>query len=321
MKNIIKTFITVLFVVCANFGSYAQEVSEKATHISQQVTNPMNFILLFSFVILLSTILVLIRIIRMLTDHISGKPALSDTEVITKTSPTRISFWSKINRKYVNDAIPVEREADVLLDHDYDGIKELDNNLPPWWKYGFYLTIIVSVIYLVQYHVVGKGSVQLNEYNEQLAEAELQKQERLKETASMVDETTVTQLSESGAITEGQKIFTEKCIVCHGKSGEGNVGPNLTDDYWLHGGQIKDIFKVIKYGVTSKGMLAWQGQLSPVQIQQVSSYIKSIHNTNPPNAKAPQGDLFSEEGSSKQESGDSTNAAPRDSSAIASIAK
>lgn len=290
----------ILVLVLTGTALYAQDPAAPATApgngIPQMVTDPMNYIIVFAFVILIGAILVMLRVIRMLTNQLAPRPIVQQQSNDTyEAEVRRPSFWTRINEK-LNDSVPVEKEADVLLDHNYDGIKELDNNLPPWWKYGFYLTIVFAVIYMIDYHVVGAGNVQLDEYNAQLKEAELQKQERLKLVANNVDENTVTLLTADASIANGQKIYTDKCLVCHGKLGEGLVGPNLTDDYWIHGGKINDIFKTIKYGVTTKGMLAWQGQLTPVQIQEVASFIKTLHGTNPPNQKEPQGDLYKEGG-------------------------
>lgn len=263
--------------------------------LSQVMTDPMNYIMVFAIAVLLATILVMARVIKLLTWQISGPPVSVESKIEVETAKVKKpTMWTKIN-KLLSDAVPVEKEADVLLDHDYDGIKELDNNLPPWWKYGFYLTIVFALLYMVHYHVVGSGNVQLDEYNGQLAKAELQKQERLKNVAANVDENTVTILTEASDVASGKKIYVEKCMVCHGASGEGNVGPNLTDEYWIHGGSINDIFKIVKYGFPSKGMLSWQGQLSPVQIQQVSSFINTLKGTNPPNPKEPQGEKYIEQ--------------------------
>jgi cytochrome c oxidase cbb3-type subunit 3 len=288
----------ILVLVLTGTALYAQDPAAQATAtgkgIPQMVTDPMNFIIAFAFLVLVGSILVMLRVIRLLTNQLAPRVVVQDQSEDTYEAEVRKpSFWTRINEK-LNDSVPVEKEADVLLDHNYDGIKELDNNLPPWWKYGFYLTIVFAVIYMIDYHVVGAGNVQLDEYNAQLKEAELQKQERLKLVANNVDENTVTLLTADASIANGQKIYTDKCLVCHGKLGEGLVGPNLTDDYWLHGGKINDIFKTIKYGVTTKGMLAWQGQLTPVQIQEVASFIKTLHGTNPPNQKEPQGEIYKE---------------------------
>ena len=293
-----KIKLFVLLTLISGLSAFAQEAATATPPVADNpipgiMTDPMNYLIVFVIVILFSTVMVMSRTIKILLWQLHGKPKPKEVPESKKPVASKSSFWKSLNRK-LNDATPVEKEADILLDHEYDGIRELDNNLPPWWKYGFYLTIVFSLIYLVQYHVAGSGNVGLDEYNAQLADAEKMKEERLKNAAVNVDETTVTFLESAAEQAEGQKIFSEKCVVCHGKSAEGLVGPNLTDDYWLHGGKINDVFKIIKYGFPSKGMLAWQGQLTPVQIQQVSSYIKSIHGTNPANAKAAEGDLYQE---------------------------
>jgi cytochrome c oxidase cbb3-type subunit 3 len=111
-----------------------------------------------------------------------------------------------------------------------------------------------------------------------------------------VDENTVTLLTDATALAEGKKLYGASCSPCHGADGQGVVGPNLTDDYWLHKGGIKDVFKTIKYGVQEKGMKAWKDDFSPVQLAEISSYIKSLQGTKPAGAKEPQGDLFTEDG-------------------------
>lgn len=208
-----------------------------------------------------------------------------------------------------NASVDIDKEEEIMLDHDYDGIKELDNNLPPWWKYGFYFTILCAFVYLVHYHISGTGDLQTVEYNKEMAAAKLQVEEFMRTSASNVDETTVKYLSEKSDMEAGKQIFTANCVACHGKSGEGNtVGPNLTDNYWLHGGSMADIFKTVKYGWPDKGMKSWKEDFSPVQIAQVSSYIKSLVGSNPPNAKAAQGDLFTE-GAAAAAASDSTQSA------------
>jgi cytochrome c oxidase cbb3-type subunit III len=296
INKIVKVVAGAVILFLAGAGElFAQDqIQQTAGKIPKLVTDPMNYVILLTIVVLVSTILVMARVIRLLTWQLAGspppRPAGKKDSVIRETKP---SWWTRMNRS-LSDAVPVEKEADVLLDHEYDGIRELDNNLPPWWKYGFYLTIIFSVFYMLHYHVVGSGNVQLDEYQEQLAAAEIEKEERLKYAAASVDENTATVMDDEQNLLVGKKIYNEKCLVCHGTSGEGNVGPNLTDEYWLHGGSMHDIFKIIKYGFTSKGMIAWQGQLSPVEIQQVSSFIYRMKGTNPPNQKEPQGEIFRE---------------------------
>ncbi|HRG93097.1 MAG TPA: cbb3-type cytochrome c oxidase N-terminal domain-containing protein, partial [Chitinophagaceae bacterium] len=183
------------------------------------------------------------------------------------------------------------------LGHDYDGIRELNNRLPPWWLYGFYLCIIFAVVYLWRFHVSHTGPSSKEEFETSIAKADLRVKEYLKKKGDAVDENTVKMLTAAEDIAAGKAIFTDpsKCPACHGADGGGNaVGPNLTDDYWIYGGNIKDIFKTIKYG-TNKGMRSWKDDLSAKQMAQVSSYVKSLKGTKPANPKDPQGDLYKEE--------------------------
>lgn len=207
------------------------------------------------------------------------------------------TFWSRFNRS-LTDAVPIEHEEDVMTDHEYDGIKELDNNLPPWWLYGFYFTILNAIIYIA-YYFFGSGLLQAEEYAAEMADAEKARTEFVAtQGGEAVDENNVALLTEASAIANGQKTFKLNCSPCHGETGgsmPGGVGPNLTDDYWLHGGTVTDIFRTIKYGVPAKGMVPWEAQLSNTKIQEVASYIKSLKGSNPANAKEPQGDLFTEE--------------------------
>lgn len=208
-----------------------------------------------------------------------------------KTAVKQATFIEKINA-----SVAIEKETDIMLDHNYDGIQELDNDLPPWWKYGFYLTIVISVIYLVHYHVSNTGKLQLDEYEEQLAQAKVEAEEYRKKSSNLVDENNATILMDKESLTSGESIYMDNCAACHGKALQGGVGPNLTDDYWVHSGGIKDIFKSIKFGWPEKGMKSWQQDLSAKQIHEVSSYIKSLRGSNPANPKEAQGELYKEEG-------------------------
>lgn len=195
----------------------------------------------------------------------------------------------------LNASVSLEKEADILLDHNYDGIQELDNNLPPWWKYGFYLAILFAVVYLINYHVLKTGDLQGAEYTKEVAQAAIDIAEYQKNSALSVDENSVKLLSDKESLDKGKDIFVANCVACHGKFGEGQVGPNLTDDYWIHGGKINDLFKTVKYGYPEKGMKSWKEDLSPSQISHVCSYIKTLRGTNPPNPKEKQGELYVEE--------------------------
>lgn len=195
--------------------------------------------------------------------------------------------------KRMTKAIPLDREAEVATDHNYDGIVELDNSLPPWWVYLFYGTIAFAVVYLVYFNYFD-GPTQKMEYDTEVAQALMKKNEFLNKAAASVDETSVVVLSDDASIAKGKSSFVTKCAACHGQSGEGLVGPNLTDEYWIHGGGIKDIFKSIKYGWPEKGMISWESQIQPMEMQQISSFIYSLKGSKPANAKAPQGTIYVE---------------------------
>lgn len=198
----------------------------------------------------------------------------------------RISWWERINRLK-----PLAQEYDLDLGHDYDGIRELDNRLPPWWLYGFYGTILFAGIYLWRYHVVHSAPLSGEEYNIAMQQAEVQKAAYLKKAANNIDENTVKLLTDPSDLAAGKAVFESTCFACHGKSGEGGVGPNLTDEYWLHGGSINEVFKTIKYGWPEKGMKSWKDDYSPSQIAEIASYVKSLGGTHPANPKPPQGVL------------------------------
>jgi cytochrome c oxidase cbb3-type subunit III len=199
------------------------------------------------------------------------------------------TWWDK-----VNSFRPVKEEAALDLGHNYDGIRELDNRLPPWWLYGFYISIVFAGIYLYRYHVKESAPLSGEEFAIAMKQAAAQQEAYLKKAANKVDETTVKILTGESELAAGKNVYTMNCVACHGQKGEGGVGPNLTDDYWLAGGSVQDLFKTIKYGRQEKGMRSWKDDLSPMQIAQVTSFIKSLHGTTPANGKEPQGELYKE---------------------------
>jgi cytochrome c oxidase cbb3-type subunit III len=204
----------------------------------------------------------------------------------------------------INDTVDIAQEESIMLDHDYDGIKELDNNLPPWWKYGFYLTIVIAIIYLINFHIAKTAPLQVEEYTNSIKKAEAEIAQYMKNSANNVDENTVKLLTDASDLAAGKDLFIATCSACHGKLGEGTVGPNLTDDYWLHNGSVRDIFKTIKYGWPDKGMKSWKEDFSPMQIAQLTSFIRTLRGTNPPKPKEQQGELYVEQ------------SAPADSTAV-----
>ena len=171
----------------------------------------------------------------------------------------------------------------LLLDHEADGIRELDNQLPRWWVWLFNLSILFAVIYLVYYHVVGDGQMMLAEYQRESAVGDALKAKALAKFEQ--DMAAMQPLDDAPRLAEGQRIFNQMCAPCHREDLGGLVGPNLTDDYWIHGPQFSDNLKIIYNGVPEKGMVTWKTLLKPVEIHSVASYIYTKRGTNPPNPK------------------------------------
>lgn len=203
------------------------------------------------------------------------------------------AVWSGLDKKFLTKAIPVEHEADALLDHDYDGIQELDNSLPPWWKYGFIITIAFAFIYLLNFHVWGNGKNPTEEYAAEMNQAKIEKEVYEANNKDKIDESNVPMANEAG-IKKGKEFYMANCVACHGTLGEGGAGPNLTDDYWLHKGSLSDIYHTLKVGYPDKGMQSWAIKFSPKEMSEIASFVKTLEGTNPPNARAKQGDLFIE---------------------------
>ncbi|MCE2739892.1 MAG: c-type cytochrome [Sphingobacteriales bacterium] len=207
------------------------------------------------------------------------------------TDKVQLSWWDKFA------ALKSEKtEEELRLDEDFDGIHELDNPTPPWFNFIFYTSIIAAILYLLNYHVFKIGQLQDAEYTSEVTKAKAEVDAYLKNSGSLVDENNVQFIQDKKVLAEGQQLYAEKCAVCHLADGGGVVGPNLTDDYWLHGGHIQSIFKTIKYGVPAKGMIAWQNTFNGKQMEALASYVKSLHGTKPAVAKEAQGELYQEGG-------------------------
>ena len=239
-------------------------------------------------VLILVVAFFLLQVLRQLTKEASIDAA-RQKGVEWKEEP---SFWSKL-MEWSNRSVPVEKEETVMLDHNYDGIRELDNFLPPWWKWLFYATIIWGGVYLAAYHLTETLPLQTAEYEQEVSMADA-KQRLLKAsvTGPVIDETNVEQTTDPAALADGKSTYTSICSSCHRMDGGGDIGPNLTDDYWKHGGDIRSVYVVVSKGVTGTNMIAWGSSLSPEKIRNVSSYLLSLRGTNPPNAKKPEGELF-----------------------------
>jgi cytochrome c oxidase cbb3-type subunit 3 len=215
------------------------------------------------------------------------KEPVLDYDTWLKQQPVKPSIWTKIL-----SLRPIEEEKDLVIDHAYDGIKELNNPVPAWFNFLFYGTMIFAAAYLFYYHIGGYGDLQDQEYENEMAKAKIEKTAYLEKSANTIDENSVKFDNTPTVLVEGKTVFTTNCVVCHGDKGQGIIGPNLTDEYWLHGGSINNVFKTIKYGVPEKGMISWEKNLNPKQISAVANFILSLKGSNPAGAKAPQGEKY-----------------------------
>ncbi len=287
--GVTAAIVTLLFLL-PGVSAFAQDAGTTTAATTQSGTiagmSSFSFYVMSAVIFLeLFIILALLINIRFLLKNEKEKLSVLEADAPKKASFT---WWDRLN-----SFKPAEQEADLDLGHDYDGIRELNNRLPPWWLYGFYVTIIFAAIYLYRFHISHTGPSSIQEYENAVAQADVEVQEYLKKKGDAVDENTAKVLTDAADIEAGKKIYNTSCVSCHMPGGAGNVGPNLTDDYWLHGGDIKSIFKTIRYGFNA--MPQWQTAYSNKQIEQVASYVKSLHGTNPPNPKEKQGELYKED--------------------------
>jgi cytochrome c oxidase cbb3-type subunit III len=290
----------------------AMAVSPDATFIGVLSKFSATFWLLVIVDIFLALIIIAqLRIFKGLIDALK-QPETEEEMADAVLAAEAPGFMDKV-MKLLTKSVPVEQESEVLTDHEYDGIRELDNVLPPWWVAMFYACIVFAFVYLVHYHVLGTGDLQIAEYENKVIAAEAEVAAFMATQKEQVDETNVTMVADAGRLKAGEEIYTANCVACHGALGEGGVGPNFADQYWIHGGSINDLFKTIKYGVPSKGMISWKTQLSPAQMQDVASYILGFQGTTPANAKAPEGVLYVPAGSTSDET------LPVDSVAVDSV--
>ena len=278
-----KGFLPVTLLLLISSSAFAQEEAVEIRAITG--TELLLYMLLgVLFFIAVMVIILLVNAIGILQQVSKAKGEPESKAIFSD------QWW----KKFVGAGVSLSDEKEILIEgHDYDGIQELDNRMPPWLQSLFLASIAIAIFYAV-YYFGGIGDMQIAELDKEIATAEIEKKAYMEKVGASMDENTVTKISDAAAIGQGKAIFQEKCTACHGAEGGGSVGPNLTDDYWLHGGGIKNLFKVIKYGVPEKGMISWEKQLSPADIQKVASYVLSLKGTKPANPKEPQGDLYEE---------------------------
>lgn len=247
--------------------------------------------LLFISIVLIAVVgIYILRVIRILTEQLDREKA-QKLGVAYVPSP---GWWERFTQR-INASVPLEQEKNIELDHNYDGIKELDNHLPPWWKWLFYGTIGWAFVYIVVFHFSASLPLSIEEYQIEVAQAEEQaRQLKASQPEAVIDENNLRYTADPAIIEKGKNVFANNpCGSCHRNDGGGNtIGPNLTDEYWIHGGDVKNVFNTVKNGAVDKGMPAWGKVMSAQDVRDVTFYIMSLQGTKPPDAKAPQGELF-----------------------------
>ena len=295
MKNMSPWWIRipVIFFIIFGLMEYFIDSGEKPAFIEYPITQ---FFLLMVLLILIAIELILKSIENVMFQTLSAEG--KERYLESKSKEWEWSWGKKMYQKLLGSK-PIEAEGEIVLDHNYDGIKELDNELPPWWVYLFYATIIFAVIYLIRFEIYGDYDQDL-EYEMEVAEAQAEIEAYKKTAKDLVDVNTVELLTEASDISAGKSIFETNCVVCHMADGGGGIGPNLTDEYWILGGGIKNVFNTVSEGGRAgKGMVSWKQTLKPLEMAQVSSYLLNFQGTTAANPKVAEGDLWVDENAPK----------------------
>jgi len=302
MRNLFPSYVRVPIVFFIIFGlvEYFVDSGEQPAFIKFPI------VLLFLLLVLL--ILIAIEAIIGALENVMFQSLTEEGKERFLASKNKVPQFSWIKNLYKKLAgtKPIEEEGELILDHNYDGIKELDNSLPPWWLYSFYVSIVFAVIYLVNVHILGNNS-QFDEYAQEYKEAEISIAEYKKNAKDLVDINSVTLLTDQADLDKGKAIFMQNCTPCHMADGGGGIGPNLTDNHWILGGGIKNVFNTItEGGRDGKGMISWKQNFKPSEIAQVASYVLSLQGTSPANPKEPQGDIWVDESAAPAETTEAT---------------
>jgi len=261
---------------------------------------PVVLILLILFLFAMIAVEIVAAATNKILNRLMTEEERAEQERLDNLSFYETEWYKKLMEKLTRSK-GVEEEGNLLLEHDYDGIKELDNELPPWWVYLFYATIVFSVIYLARFHMFG-GDNQEMEFQKEMAAAQIAIEEYKKTAPDLLTVDNVKYLDDESSLAQGKALFDTNCIVCHRADLGGGIGPNLVDEYWILGGDIKDIFNTImEGGRDGKGMVAWKSIIKPSDIEKVASYVLSLNGSNPPDAKDPEGEKWVSEEIAKPE--------------------
>jgi cytochrome c oxidase cbb3-type subunit 3 len=298
MKKLIPSYVRVPLIFAVVFA--ALEFFIDSGDQPAFIKYPMVSLFLAVFMFLLIAIEIVVSAVDKVTYHLLTDEQKKQLEDVQKIPFTEGEFYQGLLRKLTRSK-DIEQESDVLLDHDYDGIRELDNVLPPWWVNLFYACVIFAIVYLVRFHVVGDyDQKQEFETEMEVAKADI---EKFKETSPDVfDMEKVTQLTDAASLAKGKEIFTNVCVACHRADGGGQIGPNLTDEYWILGGGIKNVFHTLmEGGREGKGMVAWKTSMKPADLQKVASYVLSLQGSKPkdPKPTEPEAKKYVEENTTK----------------------
>lgn len=296
MKKLIPSYVRVPLIFALVMGAmeYFIDSGDKPAFVEY----PMVALFLGVFLFLLIAIEIVVSAVDKVTYHLLTDEQKKQLEEAQSLPFTEGAFYQGVMKKLTRSK-DLEEEHDVMLNHDYDGIRELDNVLPPWWVNLFYATIIFAFIYLVRFHILNEYD-QASEFETEMAVAKAEVEKYKLTAPDLMDKEKVTLLTDATALAEGKKIYETNCIACHRPDGGGAIGPNLTDEHWILGGGIKNVFNTImEGGREGKGMVPWKATIKPSDIQKVASYVLSLQGTNPKDAKAPEGDVWVDENAPK----------------------
>lgn len=299
MRQLIPAWIRIpiLFFLIAGLAEFFIDSGNQPAFIEQ----PLVMLFLIFVLILLIGIEAIVSSMSNILYQSLDEIGKARYDVAQQFKTPRLVLWIRRTYKKMLGTKPMEEEHDIILDHNYDGIRELDNDLPPWWIYSFYASIVFAAVYLVKYQIFDADN-QYDELATEYAQAAISIEEYKKNAKDLVDFNTVEVLTSAADIKAGQGIFETNCVACHMADGGGGIGPNLTDNHWILGGGIKNVFNTVSEGGRNgKGMISWKQSLKPAEMAQVASYVLTFQGTTPANPKEAEGDIWVNENAPQED--------------------